>query len=84
MGYSTCTISLPGNVKDLQNRLMQPAFERAGLEWKSLYAGRRGLGTLLYEKSPQAAQATLRHLNLRTTESSYVKTIDSTERDGRD
>ena len=62
---------------NLQNRVLKPAYERAGIEWKSLYAGRRGLGTFLYEKSPQAAQATLRHKNLRTTESFYVKAIDS-------
>ena len=62
---------------NLQNRVLKPAYERAGIEWKSLYAGRRGLGTFLCEKSPQAAQATLRHKNLRTTESFYVKAIDS-------
>jgi integrase len=62
---------------NLQHRIMQPAFERAGIEWKPLYAGRRGLGTILYQKSPQAAQATLRHKDLRTTEQFYVKRIDS-------
>jgi len=73
----TNTLSRPQySTHNLQHRVLRPAYERAGIEWKSLYAGRRGLGTLLYKESPQAARATLRHKDLRTTESFYVKAID--------
>jgi hypothetical protein len=58
---------------NLQNRVMNPAFERAEIQWMCLYADRRGLGTILCEKSLQAAKATLREKDIRTTEPFYVK-----------
>jgi hypothetical protein len=42
--------------------------------WKSWYAGRRGLGTLLARlRGPLAASQALRHRNMSVTMSNYIR-----------
>lgn len=65
----------PADLKDIIKRVIKPALEAKGIEWKTLYAGRRGAGTVLtaLTGSAIAAQQILRHKNLAVTEGFYVK-----------
>lgn len=51
-----------------------PAVKAAGVEWKTLYAGRRGAGTVLRNLTGSliAAQQVLRHTTLTTTDKHYA------------
>lgn len=65
----------PLNIPNLVNRVIRPTLEEAGLTWKGLYAGRRGVGTMLVDltKGLVAAQELLRHKNMNTTAKFYKK-----------
>jgi len=39
----------PADLKDMVRRIIRPTLQAAGLEWKTLYAGRRGAGTVLID-----------------------------------
>ncbi len=54
---------------------IRPILAAHGLEWRGLYAGRRGVATILTELTGNAlaAQAFLRHQNLSITTANYVK-----------
>jgi len=65
----------PADLKEIVRRIIRPALEAKQIEWKSLYAGRRGAGTVLTELTGNAiaAQQILRHKNLAVTTGFYVK-----------
>lgn len=69
----------PVSMNNLQNRIIRPELEKKEIEWKGLYAGRRGAGTILTQLtgSAIAAQQILRHKNLAVTTGFYVKQIPS-------
>jgi hypothetical protein len=59
----------PQDLKDVVRRTIRPTLESAGLEWKSLYAGRRGAGTAIIGLTGgnyAAAQELLQHKNTET------------------
>jgi integrase len=66
----------PLNLNNLLNRVIRPAFDRAGLEWKGWHAFRRGLATNLYQLGvpDKTIQTILRHSDVLTTLRHYVKT----------
>jgi integrase len=66
----------PANLKDMVRRTIRPAVEAKGLEWKSIYAGRRGAGTAIIGLTGgnyAAAQELLRHKHMTTTLQFYKK-----------
>ena len=65
----------PMDLRELVRRKIIPALKEKKIAWKSLYAGRRGAGTVLTELtgSAIAAQQILRHKNLAVTTGFYVK-----------
>jgi integrase len=70
----------PQDLKDVVRRTIRPTLESAGLEWKSLYAGRRGAGTALIgltNGNYAAAQELLRHKHMSTTLNFYKKQTES-------
>ena len=64
----------PINIRDYVVAVLRPAVGKKN--WKSLYAFRRGAGTILTELTgnPIAAQQALCHLDLSTTMRHYIKT----------
>jgi hypothetical protein len=54
-----------------------PTLEAKRIEWKTLYAGRRGAATILTQLTGDAlaAKELLRHKNLAVTTDKYVKAI---------
>jgi len=75
----------PQNLKDVVRRTIRPTLEKAGLEWKGLYAGRRGAGTAvigLTNGNVAAAQELLRHKNMSTTLAFYKKQTQNALTDG--
>ena len=64
----------PINIRDYVIEVLRPAIGKKS--WKSLYAFRRGAGTILTELTgnPIAAQQALCHLDLSTTMRHYIKT----------
>jgi len=70
----------PIDLKDLVTRIIRPTLQKAGLEWKSLYAGRRGAGTVLIDLTNgnyAAAQELLRHKHRSTTLQFYKRQTES-------
>ncbi len=70
----------PMDLKDMVRRIIRPTLEAAGLEWKTLYAGRRGAGTLLIDLTNgnyAAAQELLRHKHMSTTLQFYKRQTES-------
>jgi integrase len=67
----------PADLKDMVVRTIRPALKTARLEWKSLYAGRRGGCTAVIEATgdPSVAQALLRQKSLTTALNFYNKGI---------
>ena len=66
----------PANLKDMVHRTIRPAVEAKELEWKSIYAGRRGAGTAIIGLTGgnyAAAQELLRHKHMTTTLQFYKK-----------
>jgi integrase len=72
----------PINIRDYVVFVLRPAIGRK--HWKSLYAFRRGAGTILTELTgnPIAAQQALCHLDLSTTMRHYIKTKRSALAEG--
>jgi integrase len=69
-----------GKPRDLRTTVrgkIVPTLEKAGLEWKTLYAGRRGAATVLTELTGDAlaAKELLRHKTIAVTQAKYVKRI---------
>jgi len=72
----------PINIRDYVVAVLRPAVGKK--HWKSLYAFRRGAGTILTELTgnPIAAQQMLCHLDLSTTMRHYIKTKRSALAEG--
>ena len=72
----------PINIRDYVVLVLRPAIGKK--HWKSLYAFRRGAGTILTELTgnPIAAQQALCHLDLSTTMRHYIKTKRSALAEG--
>lgn len=69
-----------GKPRDLRTTVkgkIVPTLEKAGLAWKTLYAGRRGAATVLTELTGDAlaAKELLRHKTIAVTQAKYVKAI---------
>ena len=67
----------PVDLHNMIARTIRPMLRKAKLEFKGLYAGRRGAATLVIEVTGNAAvaQALLRHASLKTTLDAYAKVI---------
>src|SRR2546428_6133940 len=68
------------DLKDMIRRIIRPTLKTAGVEWKTLYAGRRGAGTLLIDLTNgnyAAAQELLRHKHMSTTLQFYKRQTES-------
>ena len=64
------------NLNGIVGRKIRPIVKAAGLQWKGLYAGRRGAATAAVEVSSAAvAQQLLRHKSMTTTLNIYKKAI---------
>jgi integrase len=65
----------PLNVESFCRNIMQPACEAAKLEWRGLYAARRGAGTVLTALTGDAlaAMQVLRHKSIVVTANHYIK-----------
>ena len=68
----------PLSMNNVLGRMILPALKKAGLEslWHGWHAARRGLGSNLYALGipEKTIQAILRHANVRTTATYYIKT----------
>jgi integrase len=68
----------PLSLNNLQGRVILPALRKVGLEslWHGWHAARRGLGSNLYALGvpEKTIQVILRHANVTTTNSYYIKT----------
>jgi integrase len=66
------------------NQLVRLALKSKGIEYRGLYAGRRGAATLLVQLTGNAvaAQYVLRHKNLGTTTAFYVKPVQTAAMEG--
>lgn len=70
----------PGELNNMVNRVIIPTLRAKGLQWKSLYAGRRGAGTAIIDLTNgnyAAAQELLRHKHMTTTLQFYKKQTES-------
>ncbi len=67
----------PVDLKSLVARIIVPTLEAKKIEWKTLYAGRRGAATILTELTGDAlaAKELLRHKTIAVTQAKYVKSI---------
>jgi integrase len=67
----------PRDLKTLVKLTIAPTLRAKGLQWKGLYAGRRGAATVLTELTGDAlaAKELLRHSNIGVTQQKYVKKI---------
>ena len=68
----------PADLKDMVRRIIRPTLTKEGLEWKTLYAGRRGACTATVEATGgnyAVAQALLRHKSMKVTLDVYKKAI---------
>lgn len=77
--------SKPQNLKDVVSRTIRPTLQKAGIEWKGLYAGRRGAATAIIGLTGgnyAAAQELLRHRNMSTTLQFYKKQTQNALGDG--
>jgi integrase len=75
----------PLDLRDMVARTIRPVLKSKNIEWKSLYAGRRGAGTLLIgltNGNYAAAQELLRHKHMSTTLQFYKKQTQSALSDG--
>jgi integrase len=75
----------PQDLTDLVRRKIRPALLKAGLEWKGLYAGRRGAATAIIGLTGgnyAAAQELLRHKHMNTTLMFYKKQTQNALGDG--
>jgi integrase len=67
----------PFDLRTLIGRVIVPTLTAKNIEWKTLYAGRRGAATILTQLTGDAlaAKELLRHKNLAVTTDKYVKAI---------
>jgi integrase len=67
----------PTDLKSLVERIIVPTLEEKKIEWKTIYAGRRGAATILTQLTGDAlaAKELLRHKDLAVTTDKYVKAI---------
>jgi integrase len=67
----------PIDLRSVIARTIVPTLEANNIEWKTLYAGRRGAATILTQLTGDAlaAKELLRHKNLAVTTDKYVKAI---------
>jgi integrase len=75
----------PIDLRDWVDRKIRPTLKAKKIEWKSLYAGRRGAGTALIgltNGNYAAAQELLRHKNMSTTLQFYKKQTKQALSDG--
>jgi len=75
----------PQDLKDTVRRVIKPTLEAKELEWKGLYAGRRGAATAIIGLTGgnyAAAQELLRHRNMSTTLQFYKKQTQNALTDG--
>ncbi len=70
-------LNRPLNLANLARRVIVPKLTEAGVEWHGWHGFRRGLGTNLYRigTPDKTIQAILRHSNVSTTLSFYVKPV---------
>jgi integrase len=63
------------NLHNLGKRVIKPALKGSGVDWQGWHSFRRGLGTNLYRLGvpDKVIQAILRHANVNTTLTFYVK-----------
>jgi integrase len=66
----------PVNLDALARDVIRPALEKCGAEWHGWHAARRGLGSNLYRLGvpDMVIQRILRHANVSTTATYYIKT----------
>ena len=75
----------PQDLKDVVHRFIRPTLQKAGIEWKGLYAGRRGAATAIIGLTGgnyAAAQELLRHKHMSTTLNFYKKQTQNALGDG--
>lgn len=75
----------PQDLKDVVCRTIRPTLQKAGIEWKGLYAGRRGAATAIIGLTGgnyAAAQELLRHKHMSTTLNFYKKQTQNALGDG--
>jgi integrase len=67
----------PVDLRSIIGRTIVPTLEAKNIEWKTLYAGRRGAATILTQLTGDAlaAKELLRHKNITVTTDKYVKAI---------
>lgn len=67
----------PTDLKSLVARIIVPTLRAKNIEWKTIYAGRRGAATILTQLTGDAlaAKELLRHKDLSVTTDKYVKAI---------
>jgi len=67
----------PVDLRSVIARTIVPTLEEKKIEWKTLYAGRRGAATILTELTGDAlaAKELLRHKTIAVTQAKYVKAI---------
>jgi len=67
---------MPINIRDFCRKNIKPFVKN----WRGLYSGRRGAASILSQLtgSPIAASQLLRHSNISTTMTDYIKTDRST------
>jgi integrase len=64
----------PDDLREMVRRRIKPRLAEKKIAWKSWYAGRRGLGTLLARlRGPLAASQALRHRNMSVTMAKYIR-----------
>lgn len=70
----------PLNLANLARRVIAPTLSEHGIKWSGFHAFRRGLGTNLYQLgvADKDIQAILRHANVNTTLTYYVKSAPET------
>jgi integrase len=68
------SVGNPDSLREMVRCHIKPRLDEKKIVWKSWYAGRRGLGTLLARlKGPLASSQALRHKNMKVTMESYIK-----------
>jgi integrase len=67
----------PVDLRSIVSRTIVPTLTAKNIEWKTLYAGRRGAATILTQLTGDAlaAKELLRHKNIAVTTDKYVKKI---------
>ncbi len=70
---------LVSNLANLVRREIAPALKRAGIPWHGWHGFRRGVGSVLYGLGvpDKVIQEVLRHANVATTQSFYIKTASA-------